>query len=274
MDSNYLNSFRELQEKIEKLDLSISPEDEKILLAQLMDVNLLTFGFSKIVPNFQRLTINKTLPDNNNSTIKEIKFLKNPPENLVTKYNRANLKKQSILYATFILPTALLENNPDLGDLVTISHWKLINEDTPLIVYPVFDYYKTRDFQLKQEFTKAIKDYPSNLQDVIIIDNCLVASYFSKYVEKGKEINYTFSAHLADWIFNKMYNGKIEAIIYPSVKDITRSANIAIKPNVFNSKYKLVEVHESIVVSKVNGNILLHEQKRTNKFDNEIILWN
>jgi len=274
MDSDYLNSFRKLQEKIEKLDLSISPEDEEILLAQLMKVNLLTFGFSKIVPNFQRLTINKTLPDNSNSTITEIKFLKNPPENSVTKYNRANLKNQSVLYATFILPTALLENNPGLGDLVTISHWELINENTPLIVYPVFDYYQTRNLQLKQEFTKLIKDYPSDLQDIIIIDNCLVASYFSKYVEKGKEINYTFSAHIADRIFNKMYNGQIEAIIYPSVKDVTRTDNIALKPNVFNSKYKLVKVSESVVVSKGNGSILLHEQKSTNKFGDEIILWN
>ena len=273
MDTNYLNGFRKLQEKIEKFDLSISPEDEDILLAQLMEVRLLTFGFSKIVPDFQRLTINKSLPENNNTTITEIKFLKNPPEKSVTKYNRANLKNQSVLYATFILPTALSENNPDLGDLVTISYWELIAENNPLIVYPVFDFYKTRNMQLKQEFAKAIKDYPEDLKDVIIIDNCLVASYFSKYVEKGKEINYTFSAHLADKIFNKIHNGKIEAIIYPSVKDVTRTDNIVIKPNVFNSKYKLAEVRESLVISKKNGTILLHELNRTKKFEKEIIIW-
>jgi len=47
-----------------------------------------------------------------------------------------------------------------------------------------------------------------------------------------------------------------------------------LKPNVFNSKYKLVKVSESVVVSKGNGSILLHEQKSTNKFGDEIILWN
>lgn len=64
MNSDYLNDFRKLQEKIEKLDLSISPEDEEILFTKLIEVKLMSFGFSKIVLNFQRLTINKTLSGN------------------------------------------------------------------------------------------------------------------------------------------------------------------------------------------------------------------
>ena len=64
MNSDYLNDFRKLQEKIEKSDLSISPEDEEILLTKLIEVKLMSFGFSKIVLNFQRLTINKTLSGN------------------------------------------------------------------------------------------------------------------------------------------------------------------------------------------------------------------
>jgi hypothetical protein len=273
MDNDYFNSFKKLQEDIEKIDISSSQQDEEILVNQLMDLKLFAFGFLKIVPSVQRLTINKSLPDNDNSTITEIKFLKNPPPESVTKYNRANLKNQSVLYATFLLPTALNENNPDLGDLVTFSYWELKKENNPLIVYPVFDFYKTKNMQLKQEFTKGIKNYPEDLKNVVILDNCLVASYFSKYVEKGKEINYTFSAHLADKIFNKIYNGQIEAIIYPSVKDVTRTDNIAIKPDVFNAKYKLVEVRESSVVSKKNGSILLQELKRTKNFDERIIKW-
>lgn len=273
MDADYLNVFRKLQEDIEKLDISSSPQDEEILVERLMELKLFFFGFSKIIPDFKRLTINKSLPNNDNSTITEIKFLKNPPPESVTKYNRANLKNQSILYATFLLPTALNENNPDLGDLVTVSYWELKKDNNPLVVYPVFDFFKTKSMQLKKEFIKGIKDYPEGLKDIAIIDSCLVASYFSKYVEKGKEINYTFSAHLADKIFNKIYNGQIEAIIYPSVKDITRTDNIAIKPDIFNARYKLVEVRESVVASKGNGAILLQELKRTKDFDEKKIKW-
>ncbi|MGD1046634.1 MAG: hypothetical protein ABR936_15105 [Bacteroidota bacterium] len=273
MDLDYLNDFRKLQQQIEKLDISSSPNEEIIHISLLNDLNLWIFPFTKIVKKFERLTINKSLPGNNNLTITEVKFLKYPPPDSVIKYNRANLKKQSILYATFLLPTILNENNPDKGDLVTISYWELREENTPLVVYPVFDYFNTKNLQLKNEFNKGIQKYPEDLKDIVIIDNCLIASYFSKYIEKGKEINYTFSAHIADRIFNKMYNGKIEAIIYPSVKDITGIDNIALKPDVFDKKYKLVRVKESLVVSKERDSIILHEMKRTKNFDDTFIKW-
>jgi len=273
MDSHYFESFNVLHDAIEKFDISSSPQDEEALIEQLACFEILTFSFSKVVPNFQRLTINKNLPDNNNSTVNLINFLKNPPVDSVTKHGRANLKGQTMLYGTFLLPTALAENNPDIGDLITISYWKLKNENSPLTVYPVFDYFKTKNFQLKQAFTTLIKDYPEVFKDILIIDSCLVASCFSKYIEKGKEINYTLSAHYANRILHEMHNGEINAIIYPSVKDTTRVDNIAIKPNVFNDMYKLAEVRESLVVSKENGMILLHEQKRTKNFEDNLIIW-
>jgi hypothetical protein len=275
MDSDFINSYKELIKEIKCFDISSTPEDEVGLLQSLNNFSFHMFGFSKIVPKLERLTINKTLPNNCNDTIKEIKYLKNPPKELVTKYNRANLKNQSILYATLHLPTALNENNPDIGDLVTISKWELIINDLPLIVYPAFDFNDSHDLQLKNEFYKAIKHYPEELRESIIIDNCVVASYFSKYVEKGKEINYTLSAHIADRIFKNVDNGnQIEAIIYPSVKDSTRTNNLAIRPEIFNEKYKLMEVIESIVISKLNGSIFLKTIKRTTNFKNNLIKWN
>ncbi len=141
------------------------------------------------------------------------------------------------------------------------------------MVYPVFDFFNTNNIQLKNEFNNSIKNYSQNLKEIIIIDNCLIASYFSKFVERGKEINYTLSAHIADKILNKMYNGKIEAIIYPSVKDRTRSDNIALKPEIFNQKYHLLEVRESRVISKKEGRIFLKVIKTTTKFNTEYIRW-
>jgi len=273
MDPELLSKIMKFQEKFEKYDLSICPQDENIILTQF-GVTLYTRVFSKIVPNFQRLTINKSIENNNNTTITDIKYLKNPPEECVTKYNRANLKRQSVLYGTFLLPTALNENNPDIGDLFTISYWELKNENNPLLIYPVIDFFKTRNLQLKQVFIESIKDFPENVKDEIIRDSCIIASYFKKYVEKGKEINYTFSAHIANKIFNEIYNGDVEAIIYPSVKDGTDADNIVIKPDAFNSKYKLAKVSENIVDTKKSGVIIFHELKTTNKFDKKILMWN
>ena len=274
MEDKYLDKLNKLLEVVESLDLSSSPEEELNILNFLEGLNFLTLGFFKVVPHFERLTINKSLPDNSNETITELKYLKNPPPKYVKKYGRANLKNQSVLYATFNYPTALSENNPDVGDLVTISQWGLKIENTPLFVYPVFDYFNSSDYQLKALFNKEIEKHSEKLKDLFIVDSCFIAGCFCKYVEKGKEINYTLSAHIADKIFNKMYNGKIEAIIYPSVKDdADDSVNIALKPKVFNEKYKLLEVKESVVLSNDNGIIGLKEIKRTKYYDKKNIKW-
>lgn len=258
---------------IAKLDLSKSPNDEENLIASLDHLYFLTIPFTKIIPRFDRLTINKKLPENNNSTINEINLLKSPPPHCINSYGRANLKNQSTLYGTFILPTLLLETNPDVGDLITISTWELKVKNTAIDVYPVFDFFKTKNMQLKAAFLNAIEKFPNDLKDLIIADCCIISSYFSKPVDIGKEINYTFSAHIADKIFYKMYDGKISVIIYPSVKDPSRSDNLAIKPDVFNEMFKLVEVKESLVLSKSPTHVLIKELKRTKNFKDLLISW-
>lgn len=273
MDNKYINRLNELIKIVADFDISETPNDENYLLNFLKDLKFKAIGFFKIIPSFERITVNKNLPFNENETIREIKHLKYPPKEYVNKYGRANIKNNSILYATFHFPTAFIETNPEIGDLITISNWELKDENTSLFVYPVFDYFKTHDYQLKDIFNEAIKNVPDTMKDLIIVDTCYIASCFRKHVEKGKEINYTLSAHIADKIFKQLYDGKIEAILYPSVKDATQTNNIALKPEVFNQKYKLKEVRESIVINRQNGEAFLKEIKRTKQFDNENILW-
>lgn len=273
MGTEFLKSFRLLEKQIRSFDLSKNAADEAHLLSLLDSLRFIAIPFTKIVPKIDRITVNKRLPDNSNETINEIKYLRNPPPQIINKYGRANLKNQSILYGTFILPTAILETNPDVDDLVTVSTWKLQKNDTPLTVYPVFDFFKTKDMQLKNIFNSVISKYPVDLQELIIMDSCLIACYFSKSVEVGKEINYTFSAHIADKILNEKFDGKIDAIIYPSVKDPSQSENIALKPEIFINKYELEKVIESRVISKNPKSVLLQEIKRTNTFDNFFLYW-
>jgi hypothetical protein len=258
-------SFIKHLEDIDKVDITTSTIEENLIISDLKHFNPLCFAFNKVIPNIQRLTINRNLRDNNNETINELEFLKNPPKEVLHKYGRANLKYQSILYATFILPTLIKETNPDVGDLVTISKWKLKNEDTPLIVSPIIDYAKCNDYQLKNEFRNELQKYSTEWQKVIFQNYCLIARHFGKYVEKGKDINYIFSAHFADKIFHEIYDGKIEAIIYPSVQDSGTTSNIAMKPDVFNAKYEIDEICESIVYSKDNHSLFLKSIKSTKK---------
>ncbi len=272
-DIYYKETLDKLKAYIESFDISETPEEESLLLNFLKNLKLLTLGFEKVVPEFERLTVNKSLPENNNETINEISFLKNPPEDCINKYGRANLRNTSILYAAFCKPTTILENTPEKGDLVTISKWRAKKDNDPLIVYPVFDYFNIKDFQLKTVFNQAINRYSPELKDRFIADTCFIASCFSKKVAKGKEINYTLSAHLADKIFNEIYSGKIEAIIYPSVKDKADTNNIAMKPSVFKEKYELYEVTESRVLGIGNGEVMFQRIKQTTEFEDEIIKW-
>jgi hypothetical protein len=266
--------FEKLKQQINQVDLSLNPNDEVLVKTQLETFKPFVFGFNKVVPCFERLTINKRLPKNNNETIRELKYLKNPPSECVNKYGRANLKQQSVLYATFILPTAIFEMKPLDGDLVTISKWRLKLDNTPLMVYPVIDYDNCKDYQLKNEFSKALKMYPKELQEIIIMDNQLLTCYFSRFVDREKDVNYIFSAYFADKILNDYYDGKIDAIIYPSVQDPTNSANIALKPQDFNDKYEVYEISESIVRSNGYDSLFLERIKTTTTVDlNGMIQW-
>ena len=270
-------AFLKYLEDIDKVDLTTSSIEEDLIISELKLFKPLHFAFNKVIPDLQRLTINKKLSNNNNETITKLDDLKNPPDEIVKKlnsYGRANLKNQSVLYASFILPTLIKETNPDVGDLVTISKWRLKNEDTPLIVSPIIDYAKCNDYQLRIEFEKALLQEPKEWQVMIFQHYCLTAKHFGKYIEKGKDINYIFSAHFADKIFHEIYDGKIEAIIYPSVQDAGTTSNIAIKPYVFNEKYNIDEICESVVFSNNGYSLFLKAIKSTHKVDSDgKIIW-
>lgn len=267
-------TFLKYIEDIDKVDLCTMPFDENEIISELKTFNPLCFAFCKVVPYMQRLTINRNLLNNNNKSITELKHLKNPPSEVLHKYGRANLKYQSILYATYILPTLIKETRPEIGDLVTISKWKLKNEKTPLIVSPIIDYPKCNDYQLKNEFKNGLQKYSAERQKIIFQNHCLIAKHFGKYVEKGKDINYIFSAHFADKIFHEIHDGKIEAIIYPSVQDSGTTSNIAIKPDVFNEKYEIDEICESVVYSNNGYSLFLKAIKSTQKVDSDgKIIW-
>jgi len=271
LDQKYIKFIQD----IEKIDLIVMPFDENVIISEVKLYKPLSFVLSKIVPDLQRLTVNKNLLNNNNESVSELKLLKNPPTEVLHKYGRANLKYQSVFYASFIFPSLILETEPALGDLVTISKWKLRKEDTPLFVYPVIDYNKCNDYQLKYVFEQALLQYPKELQSFVFFEYCMIAKYFSKYVEKGKEINYIFSALFADKIFHEIHDGKIEAIIYPSVKDAGTTSNIAIKPEVFEEKYELDEISESVVYINDGHSLFLMPIKSTKKVDSTgKIIWN
>lgn len=206
-------------------------------------------------PQIQRVTINRNLFEGKNERIHDITFLKYPPSALVKKYGRANNLGQSILYAAFNYMTALKEMKPKVGDLITVSTWSLL-DGANLTVSPVFkittkDNLSHNELSLKFSlgYSNSQKQHPKEVAEQLDGLVQFMAECFAKNVEYGNSHDYFMSAYYADKIFQELDNGSVEAIVYPSVAEKLGFSNIAIRPEVFDKKYILKGVEESIVVA-------------------------
>lgn len=259
MIEEYINSLKELSERIERVDFDIDTklemEIEKFISEKLQ---LPQIAFERKFPSFERITINKrVLPGKENTRLDKIKYLYNPPQKFVKSYGRANLKNQSIFYATFLTPIAMKELQPEVGDIFTLSIWKLLNSYDKIRVYPVFEpetnlemykkfsdsdlFEKTRSAELSLMLEDFFKSHPNENKGLIIELMKFVSSCFSKKINPENNSLYVVTANLANKILNNMFDGRIEAITYPTVQDITKIENIAIKPTVVREKYALNE---------------------------------
>lgn len=103
-----------------------------------------------------------------------------------------------------------------------------------------------RTFEINKLYENKLKGYPINVKQQIDDLVQFVTDSFTKDV-KSNHLDYIFSAYFANKIFHDLDNGTIEAIYYPSVKEKLTFENLAIKPDVFDKKYELFEVSDSIV---------------------------
>jgi hypothetical protein len=234
---------------------------------------IFTTGFPKI----QRVTINKNLPGNNNERIKDIKYLKYPPADAVTKNGRANYIGQSMLYATFDPMTALSEMKPRIGDRITTSTW-ILPDHIDLVITPIFmmtsgnggESHNALSLRYLSEYDRALREHPENIQLLIEELIIFVTECFAKEVEYGNSHDYILSAWFANKLLYEFEDGRIDAIVYPSVQQRLGMSNIVIKPEVFDAKYELFEVQESIIVVEPRMNAkgyFLQGTNNTKKFD-------
>jgi hypothetical protein len=232
-------------------------------------------------PEITRLTINRKVIEEN-KRIDQIKYLKYPPSDSVNNYGRCNRPKQSVLYAGFIKPVIISELKPEVGDLVTTSIWKVRDNQTmfycPIFLnQPMDGTLNIRSFEINQSFENTIKSLPENEKILIRFISQFVADEFSKTIKTNNNFEYFLSAYFSNMIFNELNCGKVEAICYPSVPEKLSFENLAIKPDIFEQKYELAEVSDSVVAYKRSGKFhyRLEGIGSTNNFDldNGKIIW-
>ncbi|WP_448635248.1 hypothetical protein [Pedobacter panaciterrae] len=234
-------------------------------------------------PEIVRLTINKKILGSN-KRIHDINHLKYPPSHLVKSYGRCNQPGQSILYASYGLLSILSEMKPELGDLITISTWRSLDNAT-LTFCPVFKNQppdgtiNLTSQRYEKHFQNLLKELPKNAAIAVEFLNQFVADAFSKrFQHNSNDINYLVSAYFANQMLYKYKEHNIEAIFYPSVQQKLAFENLAIKPEVFDAKYRLVSVKEDIVVKTPRDGDGGYFQQGISKcenfdFDNDTILW-
>lgn len=227
-----------------------------------------------------RITVNKKIPNNNNSRILHTSQLRNPPRKFVTRYGRANIPGSSVFYASFTSNVACIEISPKKDDLITITKWV---QEKAIWLTPV---YRSGLILKKSTWTQELFNrFETNLNTKFDFETTEYYKYFmnilteefTKKVLESSDLNYFLSANFANKILFGN-GGHTEAIVYPSVRNDYQNPNIAIKPKAM-SKFRLHSAVEARILTDPSMNKLkwnFEPTSLTRNIDNknQLILWN
>lgn len=279
---NFISSIKALYEKIEILNYDFPVHFEELIIKCFEPIKVYNAIGEGNFPIIERVTVNKRVLKGNNVRIDKVDKLKYPPAECITKYGRANLKQQSVLYGTFNFMTAVKEMKPEKGDLISVSEWKIKNENYNLIVCPLFmnqpkdETINKRLLNMYNSFMLDLKRFPPEISRLIFEIHTFYANCFSRKIDSNNNQRYIYTALLADKILNQYNGGGVDAILYPSTQEELRTENIAIKKDSFDKKYELFKTTEKRLVdfSKDGDKYIFELLGESQKIDGETILWN
>lgn len=276
----FIKTLRAFYQRIEMLNFKFPEELEKLIIEAFEPIKVYNLLGEGIFPTIERITVNKRVIETN-SRILEEKKLKYPPAECIKKYGRANLKYQSVLYGTFNFMTAIKEMKPEIGDLITVSRWKLKNENDSLVVCPMFLKQPSdgsTNYRLKalyDWFIKELQKFPTPVSNLYLELHQFYSKCFAREINPNDNEGYLITALLADKILNKYKNGIVDAILYPSTKEDLKTENIAIKKESFDAKYQLSDTIEKRLL-KITDNGEKYEFERIGEslnIDRQKVIW-
>lgn len=204
---------------------------------------------------FERLVINQYVIGKN-ERLESLANLRYPPlvDEHGLNYNRASMKGKSIFYAGSMGPLPItIEVQPKVGQLISTSKWEFnAKRDLKLIVicYSLETALKNPDelFNDYKIFNKCLMQMQPNNKAVVSAVTEFIEEAFTRKVSPDNKQGYIMSALIADYFFYHP-DEPVDAIYYPSVPNNGSSSNIAIKPEVVDELFDMIEVSESIVCS-------------------------
>jgi len=94
---------------------------------------------------------------------------------------------------------------------------------------------------------KTLGQLHENTREVVQSMYRFIIKAFTRKVDPNNRQGYLFSALLADQIFTHTKN-PVDAIYYPSVPNNSSAMNIAVKPDVVDQMFTMIEASESVMM--------------------------
>lgn len=256
---------------------------------RFLNINLTLFADTYPTKLF-RITRNKRLYKENPYKLQKISDLMGPPEEFAS-LGRLNMLGESVFYSALDFNTAVWETQPEVGEYITVSEWK-IKDDQKLYNHFIFHPEETnlsKESQLAhiahlEQIGVIREDYKKTFIEILKF----IAEEFMKPVDRDKSANYLFSSIIGSRFLqnDKDKNGfKIEAISYPSTRRDCEVTNVAILNSLVLEKLDLVSA-KIMTVGETNYDFenkdrndlikispLITESERFD-FENNRIYWN
>lgn len=253
------HTFEKLEDIVEKLnsfrDLSmaglssLSDSDFAALKKHFNDFLNLNVAFiaDSYPDKLFRITNNKNLTGGKKLKLQKITDLIGPPVGL-SNIGRCNLMGESVFYAALDFQTAIWETQPQVGDYITLSEWK-IKPGQKIFNHFVFHPSETNlskeSKNAYEAHLKALTTMHPSFAPIFTELMRFFAEEFMKPVEKNKEKDYLFSSIMSSRFLQDEpdTNGfKIDSISYPSTKRDHHVTNLAILNSLVLQKLDLVSV--------------------------------
>ncbi|REC56258.1 hypothetical protein DRF62_04120 [Chryseobacterium piscium] len=273
------------------LEIYSTEELEKIQsdFNKFLNINLTLFAEIEPTKLF-RITRNKLLYKENPYKLQKISDLMGPPIEFAN-IGRVNKKGESVFYCALDFSTAVWEMQPEVGEYITVSEWK-IKEGQKLINHFIFHPEETNlseDSQKAQQaHLKEMGVIRDDYKKIFIEISRFIAEEFMKPVDRAKNANYLFSSLIGSRFLQeeKDANGfKIESISYPSTRRDCEVTNLAILNSLVLEKLDLVSATIMTVAetnydleNKYRKDLILVSALQTESesfdFENNKIYWN
>lgn len=199
-------------------------------------------------------------------------------EKHLTHYGRANLPLKPMFYGsvpskgmpkpgvTAINETCndILNTDPHLIKIVTVGHWKVDRPISVLLLSYIPEYIRA-DTEIREYYEHLFEDMPSQFDKRCITSNLTFLSHeFSKWVRYSWE--YKVSAIFTDLVLEKI---ECDGVLFPSVASGFFGLNVALKPNIVDSKTTL----DSVFCCKVSKNNQIEYLGKVLNINNGDFIW-